>query len=78
MTLRMHTVEELNKIVEIKYGVFPTEEQSTRLSVEECRKILAEDAIPMTDEQVKDFRDALYTVIESTLDNLDKLSDVVC
>lgn len=78
MTLRTSTVEELNKIVEINYGVLSTDEQTGRLPLEECRELIGEDAIFMTDEQIKAFRDALYTVVESTLDNLDKLSDVVC
>lgn len=32
----------------------------------------------MSDTQIEAFRDALYTIVESSLDNLDKLSNVVC
>ena len=32
----------------------------------------------MSDTQIEAFRDAIYTLVESALDNLGQLSNVVC
>ena len=38
------------------------------LSLEECRKILGVSAAEMTDEQLIEVRDSLYSLCESVLD----------
>lgn len=38
------------------------------LSIDECRKYLDDDGKNMADEQVKNLRDALYSISESVLD----------
>ena len=47
-----------------------------RLSVEKCREILGEDGKLMSDKQIEDFRDAVYTVVDNVLDNYLELSSV--
>lgn len=49
-----------------------------RISIDKCREIIGKEAELMSDTQIEVFRDALYTVVESVLDNLDQLSNVVC
>ena len=38
------------------------------LSVEDCRKHLGEDGEAMSDEQIIQFRDALYAIVEPVID----------
>ena len=47
-----------------------------RISIDKCREILGNEAELMSDPQIEAFREALYTVVESALDNLDPLSSV--
>ncbi len=44
--------------------------QETKLTVEECRKHLGRDAEELSDTQVQQLRDALYTLSENVLDSL--------
>lgn len=43
-----------------------------RISIQKCREIIGDDAASMSDVQVEAFRDAVYALIESLLDNLGK------
>jgi hypothetical protein len=47
-----------------------------RISINKCREIIGEESEPMSDVQVEAFRDAIYTLVESSLDNLDQLGNV--
>lgn len=49
-----------------------------RISIDKCREIIGKEAELMSDAQIEAFRDAIYTLVESSLDNLGQLSNVVC
>lgn len=48
-----------------------------RISIDECREIIGKEAEFMSDTQIEVFRDAVYTLVESSLDNLDQVSNVM-
>ncbi len=47
-----------------------------RISINKCREILGKEVELMSDVQIEAFRDAVYALVESSLDNLDQLSNV--
>lgn len=47
-----------------------------RISISKCREIIGREAESMSDVQVEAFRDAIYTLVESSLDNLECLGNV--
>lgn len=47
-----------------------------RISINKCREIIGAESDTMSDVQLEAFRDAVYTLVESSLDNLACLSNV--
>ncbi|MEQ1499809.1 MAG: hypothetical protein ABL917_00360 [Parcubacteria group bacterium] len=47
-----------------------------RLSIEKCKELLGEDGENMSDKQVEEFRDALYTLVDNVLDKYLEVSNV--
>lgn len=47
-----------------------------RISINKCREIIGEEADNISDVQLEAFRDAIYSLVESSLDNLPCLSNV--
>ena len=42
------------------------------LSLEQCKEILGDKSVHLTDEQVLSFRDSLYSIVNLIFDNLEK------